>query len=85
MNDKVQHVIVGIAILVFTGAFWLIFGGTLSVMFPLATTVGGLAKEGADWLDNKASPGMHEVSLLDALATAAPGYIAGFIAHSNGL
>ncbi|MDT8998336.1 hypothetical protein RQP53_03490 [Paucibacter sp. APW11] len=37
----------------------------------LSAGTAGVTKEGADWLDNRANPGQHEVSVWDAVATAA--------------
>lgn len=42
----------------------------------VAGVTGGMVKEKADALDNAVDPGMHEVSVFDALATAAPGIAA---------
>lgn len=45
----------------------------------VSSIMAGLTKEAADWLDNKANPGMHGVDPLDALATSLPG-VAAFVA-----
>lgn len=41
----------------------------------VAATAAGCTKEVADHQDNQIQPGMHGVEVLDALATAAPGWI----------
>jgi len=51
----------------------------------LAGLVGGLVKEGSDWLENRARPGTHGVEVLDALATAAPGLIVAVVVQHWGV
>jgi hypothetical protein len=41
----------------------------------IASTAAGITKEVADYGDNKLQPGMHGVEVMDAIATAAPGWL----------
>jgi len=72
-KDKVGHFVGGLVValvasLIWWGGRWAGIPAPIAAAF-LATGVAGCVKEYADWLDNKAVPGMHGVELLDAVAT----------------
>lgn len=78
-KDKLMHAAVGLAVALFCLALWAVashFGLVPLAGMPggiaLGGIVAGMAKEGADYLDNRARPGSHGVELLDAAFTAAP-------------
>ncbi len=81
-RDKLMHAAVGLLAGIFGLGAWLVavavgwapLSGAPAAC-ALASTVAGLAKEGADYLDNRMVPGLHGVEPLDALATAAPGFV----------
>lgn len=86
--DKLRHAGIGVLVAVFALLLWML--AALAGLAPLAGApaalalagiVAGLTKEGADWLDNRITPGMHGVELLDAVATALPGLVLGLLAH----
>ncbi len=82
--DKALHIAVGTIVGLVGAGVWLIaaWAGLLPLAgvpgaAALAGLIAGISKEGADYLDNKIKPGMHGVELLDAVATAAPGFLIG--------
>lgn len=86
-RDKLLHIAVGLLATLFGLLAWLLAAKAglaplsgLPAALALTTTVAGLAKEGADYMDNRVQPGMHGVDPLDALATSAPGWVAGLVA-----
>jgi len=83
-RDKLMHIAIGLLAGIFGLGVWLaavaVGWAPLSgapAACALASTVAGLAEEGADYLDNRMVPGLHGVEPLDALATAAPGVVTG--------
>jgi len=87
--DKVMHMKAGVLIAMFAlaASFVCVAAGLAPVSaVPLAVglagLVGGLVKEGSDWLENRARPGTHGVEVLDALATAAPGLVVAAVAKN---
>lgn len=87
-KDKLQHALVGLLVALVCLALWALAShlGLVPIAgMPGAVALGGivagLTKEGADWIDNRAHPGMHGVELLDALATAAPGLVVALVAQ----
>lgn len=85
--DKLKHMAVGLLAGLFGAIAWLILVqlalaplAGLPCGIALASTVAALAKEGADWVDNRIQPNMHSVDPWDALATAAPGWLLALVA-----
>lgn len=83
-RDKLLHAGVGVVVALIALAFWLLAAhlgfAPLSgapAAIALSTVVAGVVKEAADYLDNREHPGMHGVEVLDAVATAAPGFLIG--------
>lgn len=90
--DKIMHMKAGVLIAMFAlaASFACVAAGLAPVSaIPLAVglagLVGGLVKEVADWLENKAHPGTHGVEVLDALATAAPGLLVAIVVQHWGV
>lgn len=86
-KDKLMHIAVGLLAGLLTLAVWLAMVklgiaplSGLPGALALGTTLVGLTKEGADYMDNRARPGEHGVEPLDALATAVPGWVMGLAA-----
>lgn len=80
-KDKLLHAGVGVVIALLCMALWAVAShlglvplAGMPGAIALGGIVAGITKEGADYMDNKANPGMHGVEALDALATAAPGF-----------
>lgn len=86
-KDKLMHAGVGLIASIFAGGVWLLgvasgvapIGG-LPLAIALAALMVGLAKEGADAMDNRITPGMHSVDVWDAVATTLPGVVLGLVA-----
>jgi hypothetical protein len=84
--DKIMHIKAGVLIAMFAAAVsvacvaaGLAPASAVPLAVALSGIVGGLVKEGADWLENRAHPGTHGVEVLDAVATAAPALIAAVV------
>lgn len=87
-SDKIAHALAGLlaalAGIVLAALLPLLVGEpiraiTMAVGAVVAATSAGLVKEFADFQDNRVHPGMHGVELLDAVATAAPGWLLGVV------
>lgn len=85
MNDKLQHALAGFAAAMVGTTLYalsvlvmLAFGidppkASILPVPIISALVAGLTKEAADYLDNRAVPGLHEVDPMDVAATTAPG------------
>lgn len=86
-TDKLMHAGVGLAVAVFALACWWALSclglapmSGAPAATGLASLVAGLAKEGADWIDNRtAGMPVHGVEGWDVVATAAPGTALGLL------
>lgn len=90
--DKILHFKAGVLIAMFAGAVsvacvaaGLAPASAIPLAVALSGIVGGLVKEGTDWLENRARPGTRGVEVLDALATAAPGLIVAIVVQHWGV
>lgn len=82
-KDKVMHALAGLL----AGVVGVVLGAAVcavagepvhagaAVGALVAATAAGCTKEVADHQENKVRPGAHGVELLDAVATAAPGWV----------
>lgn len=74
MNDKLLHFSAGFLASLLGVAVWLSSPTSIDALpwfACLAAGVAGLTKEAADWMDNRARPGMHGVEFWDFVATLA--------------